>query len=95
VNASNASVRTLRSAATRVGATVRVDRRADWIDISVDAPSGHVWRSAGGCHVLIDSGHAGPSATAIIAARLLPDVNDGVEPCDAVDCDVCHDEARS
>ena len=83
-----ATMATVYAKVRALGATVdRGDQR-----VNFDAPRGQVW-VANQCHTLAYSWYRayGPSS---FLREMLDDLQYGLEPCEAPDCDLCTEEVR-
>jgi hypothetical protein len=84
------TLRRLKAAARTLGATVTVHRDCENLEheVLVDAPDGCVW-SGSGVHQLVCAGADGTPLVALYDDAL-DRMSFGTEPCDVLDCDVCH-----
>lgn len=81
------TMKALEQAATALGATIdRTD--GGWMDVTVDAPAGKVWR-CNDCHSVTATSYHGRGATAFVVEELITDLSDGLRDCDDPECEDC------
>lgn len=85
-----ATLKDVRAAAAKIGATVEDDKIGISHECRVEAPKGHVW-SGDTIHEFVASGYTakgqGPDYT-----DLLDRMSFGCEPCTDPECEWCHPE---